>query len=155
MGTLSRRGIIAIGAALIVPKDLAVAAGPAMTLWKHRGCACCTAWARHFEAAGFTVTANEVGDLGPARAAAGVPPDLAGCHTAIVEGYVVEGHVPVRDVKRLLADRPAVLGLAVPGMPAGSPGMEIPGMAGDAYDVIAFARDGTRTVFCSIPAGTP
>ena len=153
MRSISRRGLVVSAAVLALPARLAAAPGAAMTLWKSRGCACCTAWARHFERAGFSVTVHEVDDLGPARSAAGVPADLAGCHTATVAGYVVEGHVPVPDVQRLLAERPAVLGLAVPGMPTGSPGMEIPGVAAEPFDVVTFAADGVRTVYRAVRPG--
>ena len=88
-----------------------------------RGCACCAAWADHFAAAGFATRLHEVDDLDPVRTAAGVPADLGGCHTAKVEGYVVEGHVPVGAVNRLFDERPAIKGISVPGMPAGSPDM--------------------------------
>jgi hypothetical protein len=88
-----------------------------------------------------------VDDVGAVRAAAGVPADLGGCHTGKVAGYVVEGHVPVAAVQRLLAERPAILGLAVPGMPLGSPGMEIEGEPAEPYEVIAFAADGSRSVY--------
>jgi hypothetical protein len=84
------------------------------------------------------------------RAAAGVPADLGGCHTTKVAGYVVEGHVPVAAVQRLLAERPALLGLAVPGMPLGSPGMEVKGEPPEPYDVIAFAADGSRAVYTTV-----
>jgi hypothetical protein len=84
--------------------------------------------------------------FGPARQAARVPEDLVGCHTAQVDGYTVEGHVPVAAVRRLLAERPAALGLAVPGMPMGSPGMEMEGMLAEPFSVIVFAADGTRRV---------
>jgi hypothetical protein len=93
---------------------------------------------------------HELDDLAAVRAAAGVPADLGGCHTAKVAGYVVEGHVPVAAVQRLLAERPAILGLAVPDMPLGSPGMEIEGEPADPYDVIAFAADGGRYVFMEV-----
>jgi hypothetical protein len=119
-------------------------------MWKNRGCGCCTAWAKHLEAAGFTTTAHEVDDVTPVRSAAGVPGDLAGCHTARIEGYVVEGHVPAEAVQRLLRERPAVLGLAVPGMPLGSPGMEVEGYDAEPYDVVAFAADGARRVFMAV-----
>ena len=79
-----------------------------------------------------------------------MPADLAGCHTARVAGYVVEGHVPAAAVQRLLAERPAVLGLAVPGMPVGSPGMEVPGQRAEPFDVIAFAADGSRALFMAV-----
>ena len=115
-----------------------------------RGCACCVAWADRFMAAGFRAQLHELDDLDPVRAAAGVPADLGGCHTSKVAGYVVEGHVPVAAVQRLLAERPAILGIAVPGMPTGSPGMEIEGQPGEPYDVIAFAADGGRSVFMAV-----
>ena len=105
---------------------------------------------RHFEAAGFATTIHELDDLAPIRAEAGVPDDLGGCHTAKVPGYVVEGHVPVAAVQRMLAERPAIVGLAVPGMPMNSPGMEIEGEKGKPFDVIAFAADGSRTVFMEV-----
>ena len=93
---------------------------------------------------------HELDDLAAVRAAAGVPADLGGCHTAKVAGYVVEGHVPVAAVQRLLAERPAILGLAVPGMPLGSPGMEIEGEPAEPYDVIGFAADGGRSVLMEV-----
>lgn len=154
MRTLARRRLIGIGATLAVaPPVLApafAASGPMLVVWKNRGCACCTAWARHFQDAGFIVTMHEVDDLEPARAQAGVPADLAGCHTARVDGFTVEGHVPVRDVQRLLAERPAIIGIAVPGMPMGSPGMEMEGVPADPIEVIAFGADGTRYRFHSV-----
>jgi len=112
-----------------------------------RACGCCTGWAKHFEKAGFGTKVHEVDDVGAVRAAVGVPADLGGCHTSKIAGYVVEGHVPVAAVQRLLAERPSILGLAVPGMPLGSPGMEIEGEPGEPYDVIAFRADGSRAVF--------
>ena len=115
-----------------------------------RGCACCAAWARHFEAAGFAIEIHELDDLALIRTDAGVPDDLGGCHTAKVSGYVVEGHVPVAGVQRLLAERPAIIGLAVPGMPMNSPGMEIEREKGEPFDVIAFAANGHRSVFMEV-----
>jgi hypothetical protein len=146
MTTLSRRHLIA-GAALLATMPRAFAATPTLEVWKNRGCACCSAWAEHFERAGFAVTMHELDDVTPLRAAAGVPADLAGCHTAKIDGYVVEGHVPVAAVQRLLAERPAVSGLAVPGMPIGSPGMEIAGEPAEPFEVFAFTSDGSRQVF--------
>jgi hypothetical protein len=147
MRTLGRRHLLGFGATLAVARPAFAAAGPLLVVWKNRGCTCCTAWARHFQDAGFVVTMHEVDDLGSARQAARVPEDLAGCHTAQVDGYTVEGHVPVAAVQRLLAERPAAIGLAVPGMPMGSPGMEMEGMPADPFNVIVFATDGTRRVF--------
>ena len=151
MSMLARRRLLGVGATLAVGTPVLAGrkalARPMLVVWKNRGCACCTAWARHFQDAGFAVTMHEVDDLAPARRDARVPADLAGCHTAMVEGYAVEGHVPVADVQRLLDERPPLVGIAVPGMPIGSPGMEMPGMAAEPFAVIAFAADGTRFVF--------
>ena len=146
---LSRRHLLAVAAVVVMPPRV-FAAAPELEVWKMRGCACCVTWAQHFTAAGFQTRLHELNDLDPVRAAAGVPADLGGCHTAKVEGYVVEGHVPVAAVQRLLAERPAILGIAVPGMPAGSPGMEIEGQPAAPYDVIAFAADGGRSVFMAV-----
>ena len=149
MPMLSRRHLIAAGATMMLTRPT-LAAAPDFEVWKMRACGCCTAWAKHFEVAGFRTIIHEVDDVGAIRAAAGVPADLGGCHTGKVAGYVVEGHVPVAAVQRLLAERPAILGLAVPGMPLGSPGMEIEGEPSEPFDVIAFAADGSRTVYTTV-----
>lgn len=149
MTIISRRQLVA-GLALLTAAPRALAAAPtapALEVWKNRGCGCCSAWAKRFEQAGFAVTMHELEDVTPVRVAAGVPMDLAGCHTAKVEGYVVEGHVPVEAVQRLLAERPAILGLAVPGMPTGAPGMEVEGEPAEPFQVYAFAADGSRQAF--------
>lgn len=149
MPALARRHLLIAGASVCgMPR--AFAAVPELEVWKMRGCACCEAWADQFVAAGFATRLHEVDDLDPVRTAAGVPADLGGCHTAKVDGYVVEGHVPVAAVRRLLAERPAISGIAVPGMPAGSPGMEIAGQPGQPFDVITFAADGGRSVFMAV-----
>jgi hypothetical protein len=150
ISALTRRGAIS---ALIVAAAArpATAVAPVVEVWKERGCGCCSAWARHLEREGFAIGAvHELDDVDTARVAAGVPDDLAGCHTARVGGFVVEGHVPAAAVRRLLAERPPVVGIAVPGMPTGSPGMEIAGVPADPYDVIAFAADGSRSVFMAV-----
>ena len=104
----------------------------------------------YMEANGFTVTARELDSSEGQKVLSQVPAQLQGCHTAIVDGYIIEGHVPVEDVNRLLAERPAdVLGLAVPGMPVGSPGMDVPGVAAEPYQVIAFDKNGNTEVFAS------
>lgn len=100
---------------------------------------------------GFDVEAKDVADLSPVKSQYHVPGEFQGCHTAIVDGYVIEGHVPAADVRRLLAERPAIAGLAVPGMPVGSPGMEIDGMAAEPYNVVAFKDGGDANVFSSYP----
>lgn len=98
---------------------------------------------------GFAVKIRDTDDLTSIKAAQGVPSELQSCHTAIVDGYIVEGHVPAADIQRLLRERPQVRGLAVPGMPVGSPGMEIAGAPIDPYDVIAFEENGNTTIFTS------
>ena len=98
---------------------------------------------------GYTVEVENMNDLTAIKARYNVPAALQSCHTAIVDGYVIEGHVPVADIERLLAERPDVVGLAVPGMPVGSPGMEIPGAEPDAYEVLIFDKNGQAEVFNS------
>lgn len=122
------------------------AALPVVTVYKSPTCGCCTKWMDHLKAAGFTVEAVDQADVSPVKAEHGVPRDLASCHTAIVDGYVVEGHVPADLIKKMLRERPALAGIAVPGMPIGSPGME-QGDRKDPYDVVAFYRNGERQVY--------
>lgn len=113
------------------------------------GCGCCHAWAEAMRRSGrFRVTITDEPDMPALKRSLGVPDDLTSCHTGVVEGYAIEGHVPVEDVLRLLRERPArVRGLAVPGMPRGSPGMETPDGARDPFVVFAFERNGARRVF--------
>lgn len=150
MPMLARRGLLLTSAALALVRPALAVEAPTLELWKQRGCGCCTAWAKHLEAAGIRTVTHEVDDLAAVRAAAGVPADLGGCHTARIGGYVVEGHVPAEAVQRMLRERPAILGLAVPGMPLGSPGMEIEGQPAEPYDVMAFAADGSRQVYLAV-----
>lgn len=126
----------------------AAAPGPVMTIYKTPQCGCCQKWVLHVAAAGFRPAINDVEDIDAIKRRFGVPAALHSCHTALVGGYVVEGHVPAADVQRLLKQRPKVKGIAVGGMPAGSPGMEMPGRA-DRYDVLAFRADGSTSVFAS------
>ena len=140
---MTRRRVLGIAAsALVVPAFSAVAQTPAILVDKDPNCSCCTGWVRHLKDAGFAVTAQETTDLQPVRKRLGVPADLAACHTAEVDGYVLEGHVPATAVRRLLAERPTAIGLSVPGMPAGSPGME--GGTPQRYDVILFGATGRQ-----------
>jgi hypothetical protein len=118
---------------------------PLVQVWRTPTCGCCGAWVRHLEANGFRVEVTVEDDLSPIKAQYGVPRSLESCHTATVAGYVVEGHVPAGDVRRLLRERPPVAGLVVPGMPAGSPGME--GPVSEPYATLALAQDGTTSVF--------
>lgn len=124
-----------------------------MAVRRNPGCGCCEAWTEQMRASGrFIVTSADDPDLAAFKSARGVPSDLASCHTAIVGNYVVEGHVPLADIVRLLDERPAVAGIAVGGMPMGSPGMEQPGGGNEAYDVVAFTSGGQRSVFSHHPA---
>jgi hypothetical protein len=120
------------------------AAAPTMLINKDPNCGCCSGWVEHIRAAGFETRVNEVSDLGPIKARLSVPPDLASCHTAEIGGYVVEGHVPASAILRLLDERPTAAGLAVPGMPVGSPGMEVPSSAKEKYNVVLFGPSGRR-----------
>lgn len=149
---MKRRHLIALLAA--------AAAGPviangrtAVEVWKDPNCGCCKDWITHLESAGFVVRAYDVGNQA-ARVRLGMPEKLGSCHTALVGGYVLEGHVPAEDILRLLRERPAALGLAVPGMPVGSPGMDgaIYGGRKDPYDVLLVRRDGTSRVWRSYRA---
>jgi hypothetical protein len=121
---------------------------PTVLVYKSPGCGCCEGWIEHLEAAGFTVDARDVRDLMTIKVDGGVPTAMSSCHTALVDGYVVEGHVPADQIKRLLAERPAVAGIAVPGMPTGSPGMEGPNP--QPYQVWSFTHDGQGAVFADI-----
>jgi len=118
---------------------------PAMTVWKSPWCGCCGSWVKHMKTAGFNVKVVEVEDLAAVKSEAAIPERLQSCHTARVGGFVIEGHVPADDIKRLLSKRPKALGLVVPGMPAGSPGMET-GVR-DPYDVLLLNPDGATEVF--------
>ena len=125
-----------------------VPSGPQITVYKSPTCGCCKKWVAHLEDNGFDVTAKNVADVNPVKAENGLPPVLASCHTALIDGYVIEGHVPADDIKRLLKEKPAIAGLSVPGMPVGSPGMEQGGRK-DKYDVVAFDNKNQMTVFSS------
>ena len=118
-------------------------------VFKTPTCGCCKGWVEHLEAAGFHVEVKDLPDLASIKTENGVPAELVSCHTALVDGYVIEGHVPASDIERLLAERPAVKGLAVPDMPLGSPGMEQPDPSRhQPYDVMSFGEGGIQ-VFAS------
>jgi hypothetical protein len=125
----------------------AEAALPQMLVHKSPTCGCCSAWIDHMRAAGFPVEVRDVDDMGPVKEALGVPYGKGSCHTAEVGGYFIEGHVPAADVIRLLAEKPDAKGLTVPGMPAGSPGMEMPDGRVQPYAVELLGRDGNTTVY--------
>lgn len=121
---------------------------PTVVVYKTETCGCCNGWVEHLRAAGFNVDARNVRDLMSVKLDAGVPGPLVTCHTALVDGYVVEGHVPVEQIQRMLAERPDVAGIGVPGMPMGSPGMEGPNA--QPYQVLAFDRDGQTSVYAEV-----
>lgn len=127
-------------------RSLAAETLPKMTVTRDPNCGCCGNWVKHVQAAGFPVEMVEVPDLAPLRARLGVPDTLASCHTAEIGGYVVEGHVPAEAIRRLLVERPKATGIAVAGMPVGSPGMEVSGEAPQTYEVVIFST-GRQHVF--------
>ena len=141
--SVTRRSALALVAAfLVLQRSTAEAESPAILVHQDPNCSCCAGWVRHLKDAGFGVRVEETTNLQPVRKRLGVPADLAACHTAEVDGYVLEGHVPAAAVRRLLEQRPTAIGLAVPGMPAGSPGME--GGTPQRYDVVLFGANGRQ-----------
>ncbi len=150
---LARAGV-ALGAIVVAPlagASLAAAVRDdqprAMTVYKSPTCGCCTAWIEHVQKAGFTCTVRDLPDLTEVKASFGIPRALESCHTAQIGGYLVEGHVPADLIQKLLRDKPAARGLAVPGMPIGSPGME--GGTPERYQVLLFDKAGTTRVFAT------
>jgi len=137
--------------ALVSRRGRALPAAPKkLTVYKSPTCGCCASWVQHMKSAGFTVDAHDVNDgmLTQVKDSAGVPQALRSCHVALSGAYAFEGHVPADLVKKVLDERPRIVGLAVPGMPAGSPGMEMGGRT-DRYDVMAFTRDGKSWTYAS------
>lgn len=142
---------LALGAAATWARPAgALQALPRVEVYKNPHCGCCGAWVDHMQAAGFPVKVTLVDDTAVMRRRVGLPDRFGSCHTALVGGYVLEGHVPANEVKRLLAQRPDAIGLAVPGMPAGSPGMEV-GTRKDHYQVLLIDKRGRDTVFAAYP----
>lgn len=133
----------------------ALAAHPALTVYRDPDCGCCGAWVEIVQQAGFDVAVTMLAPdaLQSHKAEHGIAPEMASCHTAHIDGYVIEGHVPPADIRRLLTERPDALGLSVPGMPFGSPGMG-PESQREAYAVHLIRRDGTTEVYTSYPAAT-
>ena len=128
------------------------AAETTIDVYKSPTCGCCTKWIDHLRANGFTVRALDVSNNDAARKGAGIPAALGSCHTALVNGYAIEGHVPAQDIKRLLKERPKAIGLTVPGMPMGSPGME--GPRSEPYNVLLIDQQGGTTVYSRhVPSG--
>ena len=142
-GPTRRHFFSLLGAAVALPAAQARAeAQPSVEVWKDPGCGCCNGWVEHLRMSGFSVAVNDEPDLASIKARDGVPADLASCHTARIEAYVLEGHVPAPAIRRLLKERPEGIGLAVPGMPIGSPGME--GGRPQVYAVVLFGKAGRQ-----------
>jgi hypothetical protein len=119
-------------------------------MYKSPYCGCCTSWSDHLESGGFNVTTEKRDDMDTIKDRHGIPLHLRSCHTAVVEGYTIEGHVPLSDIKRMLKERPDIKGLTVPGMPIGSPGME-QGNRRDSFNVLAIRKDGSTYIYNSYP----
>lgn len=154
---MQRRSVIHAAAALLGGAALAspliglAQTRPQVEVWKTATCGCCHDWVAHLEASGFQVKTHDISDMAKTaqRRQLGLADKFGSCHTALVGGYVLEGHVPARDIRRLLKERPKALGLAVPGMPIGSPGMDGPAYGGrkDPYSVMLVQRDGNASVY--------
>lgn len=141
---MTRRGVLLAGAAALLPIGVLFAATePLITVHKDPSCGCCSGWVQHLQKAGFPTNVLDTSDIDAVKKRLGVPDDLAACHTAELSGNVIEGHVPATALKRFLAEKPNATGLAVPGMPIGSPGME--GGRPEKYDVVLFGPNSRRT----------
>ncbi|HEV7365657.1 MAG TPA: DUF411 domain-containing protein [Gemmatimonadales bacterium] len=154
---LNRRGFVArMGGVFLVPisSRKLIAQLPLhwtgetpITVYKSSTCGCCTKWVDHLRANSFKPTVHDRDDMDSLKDELGVPQEVRSCHTAVAGGYLIEGHVPASDIRRLLAERPEVAGLAVPGMPAGTPGMAEPGAPTGGYDVSAFGKKGATRLY--------
>jgi hypothetical protein len=147
----SIRNLVAAFILLSTNSAFAETSAPSIEVWKSATCQCCGKWVSHLEANGFAVKTNAAGTttLEAIKRDAGIGEKLDACHTAKIDGYVIEGHVPASDIKRLVAERPDAIGLTVPGMPLGSPGMEQADGKTQAYDVLLIKKDGTTEIFAS------
>lgn len=155
LSACARTPATAAGGSTAVPPKASAAANPALPaalVHKSPTCGCCGVWVEHLRAAGFAVEVRDHDNLNPVKERLGVPHGKGSCHTAEIGGYMIEGHVPVEDIRRLLAERPSARGLVLPGMPAGSPGMEMPDGRVQAYTVELVARDGSTSAYSQHPA---
>src|SRR5262249_9873266 len=141
--SLTRRSALVVIASLLQARAAFAAREPLITVHKDPTCGCCSGWVQHLQNAGFVTKVLDTRDIDAVKKRLGVPDDLAACHTAEVAGYIIEGHVPAAALKRFLAEKPNATGLALPGMPIGSPGME--GGKPEKYDVVLFGSAGRRT----------
>ena len=145
---LNRRSVLLAPIGLLAAGCVqSAASGPLLTVYKTPWCGCCTSWVTHMERSGFATKVVELEDLAPIRQRHGIRFEQSSCHTGEVGGYALEGHVPAADVLRLLRERPPAKALLVPGMPTGSPGMEVPTGEREAYDVLLLLNDGGTRVF--------
>lgn len=147
---MSRTAIIIFSVAALTSMGAGAAQRPqqpVIEVFKTPTCGCCSQWIEHMRASGFTVRVTSRDDLTDVKASHRVPDQVQSCHTGVVDGYVIEGHVPAADVHRLLRERPAVAGVAVPGMPIGSPGMEFVSVRAQPYNVMSFDKQGVTRVF--------
>lgn len=144
--------LVGLGAAGLWAQAQRAAAAPSVDVFKSATCGCCAKWVDHMKQAGFTVHVTDLSEpeLQKIKDRYGVPASARSCHTARVNGFTVEGHVPAPEVKRLLKEKPQVAGLAVPGMPLGSPGMEVSGVTPQPYQVFTFDKAGATKVFATI-----
>jgi hypothetical protein len=149
---MNRRTLLSLAAAAAAASlpAFARASLPQVEVYKNPDCGCCGAWVEHLKAAGFSVKVHETPDTSAIRKRHGIPDAFGSCHTGVVAGYALEGHVPADDVKRLLAGKPVAAGLSVPGMPVGSPGMEA-GSRKDPFQVLLLDKAGRSSVFASYP----
>lgn len=147
---LKRRVVFFLALGAVAGTGISAESRPKVEVWKDPNCGCCKDWIAHLEKSGFDVKVNDAGN-DQARQRLGIPQSLGSCHTASVGGYAIEGHVPAREIKRLLAAKPRAVGLAVPGMPIGSPGMDAAIYKGrkDPFDVLLIAKDGTSSIYQS------
>jgi hypothetical protein len=147
LASLAKGAAAGLALALLRPTSALAHGMPAITVYKDPSCGCCTKWVEHLRAAGLRPSVHDRSDMDALKDSLGVPASLRSCHTAVVGRYVIEGHVPAADLERLVSSAPKrIVGIAVPDMPVGSPGMEL-GARRDRYDVIAFSANGTTSVF--------
>jgi hypothetical protein len=136
-----------VSGAVAAPAPVAAGTLPRITVHRDAYCGCCHLWVEHLRTEGFQVDDRVEDDMGTVKQRLGIAPEHASCHTARIDGYVVEGHVPASDIRRLLEERPRIHGLVLPGMPIGSPGMEVEGVEAEAYTVLALGHDGATSAY--------
>ena len=149
LASMAGGGVVALAVAVPILWSVPSTGATTVTVYKTPTCGCCALWVDHLRENGFDVDVKDLPDLRAIKAENGVSPGLASCHTALVDGYVFEGHVPADLVAEVLRDRPDILGLSVPGMVVGSPGMEVPGQPAQPYNVLAFDSQGRVSVYAS------